>query len=89
MVVLIGTFFIPGLIDQNQSRTAVKSMLDNVINENYEKAFESVYFWNVAFDLELTISYEDAKYKWIERIKHLKENGTYIIDSSSLRVRLG
>ena len=84
----LGAIFIPGIIDQNQSRIAAKSVLDNVIDENYEKAFESVYFWDVASDLEPTISYEDAKYKWIKRLIDLKENGIYIIDYSSLRVWL-
>ena len=88
MVVLIGTFFIPGIIDQNQSRTAAKSVLDNVIDENYAKAFDNVYFWDVSSDVEPTIKYEDAKYKWIKRVIDLKENGTYIIDYSSLRIRL-
>ena len=90
-VIIIGVLsvvFFPGLIDQNQSRIAAKTVLDNVINEDYEKAFESVYFWDAASDLEPEISYMDAKEKWINRIKELKENEIYVIEYSSLRVHL-
>lgn len=85
---VLGVIFIPGLIDQNQSRLAAKSVLENVINENYEKAFEGVYFWDIASDLEPEISFEDAKNKWISRVTELREEGTYVTDYSSLRVRL-
>lgn len=75
-------------IDTSQSRNAAKDVLENVIEGNYEKAFESVYYYDVASDLEPIISYEDAKSTWVNRVKGLKEEGTYLIDYSSLSVEL-
>jgi hypothetical protein len=85
---LLGIAFIPGIIDKNQSRNAAENVLDNVIEQDYEKAFESVYFYDRASDLEPTISYKDAKNKWIERVKELEEKGTYVVNYNQLRVRL-
>lgn len=76
--------FIPGY----QSRSAAKGVLDNVINQNYEEAFESVYFFDRESDSEPTISYEDAKKKWIKRVTDLREKGVYLVDYNQLRVRL-
>jgi len=77
-----------GFIDQYQSRNAAKRVLDNVIDQEYEKAFESIYFYDVASDLAPIISYEDAKDKWIKRVKDLKEKNIYLIDYNHLRVHL-
>lgn len=85
---LVGIAVIPGIIDRNQSSNAAKGVLDNVIEQDYEKAFESVYFFDKASDLEPTISFNEAKNKWINRVKDLKEQGTYVVDYSKLRVRL-
>lgn len=85
---LLGIAFIPGIIDKIQSKNAAKGVLDHVIDQDYEKAFESVYFYDQASDLDPTISYEDAKNKWIKRVSALKEKGTYIVDYHQLSVRL-
>lgn len=85
---LLGFVFLPSFIDNNQSRSAAKSVLDNVINQNYGKAFDSVYFFDRASDLDPTISYEDAKKKWIKRVTDLRAKGIYLVDYKQLRVRL-
>ncbi|MFS0671676.1 hypothetical protein [Ornithinibacillus sp. 179-J 7C1 HS] len=88
IIILLGVVFIPGLLDEYQSRSAVKNVLDNVIDEDYENAFDSVYYYDVASDLEPIISYEDARKQWIERIKDLKQDGIYLVEYSDLRVKL-
>lgn len=79
---------LPGLTDQYQSENAAEAVLDNLIEQNQEKAFESVYFYDRASDLEPIISYADAKKKWIHRVKNLRANGVYIVDYKKLRVVL-
>ncbi|MGR3763029.1 hypothetical protein [Rossellomorea sp. NS-SX7] len=80
--------YIPGLIDKNQSKHAAEEVLDHVINQHYDKAFEHVYFFDRASDTEPEISYEDAKKKWIERLIDLREQGIYLVDYDQLRIRL-
>lgn len=88
VISLLSAFFISGFTDKNQSRNAVEGVLDNVIDQNYEEAFKSVYIYDRASDLEPTISFNDAKTKWINRVKDLKERGTYVVGYSNLRVKL-
>lgn len=91
VIVIIGLLafaFVPGFIDKMQSRNAATDILDNVIEQDYEKAFESVYYFDQASDLEPIISYEVAKKKWVQRVKDLRENGVYLVDYNQLRVRL-
>ncbi|THE09144.1 hypothetical protein E1I69_23495 [Bacillus timonensis] len=85
---LLAFAFIPGFIDKYQSKTAAKGVLDNVIDQDYQAAFERVYFYDKAIDLEPIISYEDAKSKWIQRVKDLREQGIYLVDYNQLRVGL-
>ncbi|WP_017381746.1 hypothetical protein [Paenisporosarcina sp. TG-14] len=88
VISLLSAFYIPGFTDKNQSRNAVEGVLDNVIEQNYDEAFKSVYIYDRASDLEPTISFNDAKTKWINRVKDLKEKGTYVVGYSNLRVKL-
>jgi hypothetical protein len=85
---LLALAFLPGVIDENQSRNAAKGVLENVINQNYEEAFEHVYFFDRASDLEPEISYKDAKKEWIDRLTDLREQGIYLLDYHHLRVHL-
>jgi hypothetical protein len=88
IIALLAYALVPGFIDQIQSRNAVKGVLDNVIDQNYDEAFESVYFYDKASDLEPIISYEEGKKKWIQRVKDLAEQGIYLVDYKKLRVGL-
>jgi len=85
---ILGFSFIPGIIDKYQSKKAAVNVLDNVIDQEYEKAFESVYYYDLASDLQPTISYEDAKSRWIKRVKLVKEKGVYLVDYNQLHIRL-
>lgn len=88
VIALLAYALVPGFIDQLQSRNAVKGVLDNVIDQNYEEAFESVYFYDIASDLEPIISYEEGKKRWIQQVKELGEQGIYLVDYKKLRVDL-
>jgi hypothetical protein len=91
VVVILGLLsfaFLPGLIDQTQSKNAAKNVLENVIEQNYDKAFESIYFFDRESDVEPTISYEEAKKEWIQRVTALKNEGIYLVDFKRLQVRL-
>lgn len=56
--------------------------------QNYEAAFEGIHFYDVASDLPPSIPYEEAKEIWSERVRYLKENGTYMVDYKNLYVEL-
>lgn len=85
---LITAAFLPSYIDKTQSKNAAKGVLDNLIKQDYDKAFRSVYFYDRDSDLEPVIPYEEAKKKWIKRVTDLTEKGTYLVDYKQLRVNL-
>jgi hypothetical protein len=88
-LVIIGissVLFVPNIIDNFQVRNAAEGVLDHIIEQEYEHAFKYVYYYDQASDLEPIISYDDAKYKWIERVKSLKEDGIYLVDYTRLRI---
>jgi hypothetical protein len=81
---LLALAFLPSIIEKNQSRNAAKGVLENVKNQNYEEAFEHVYFFDRASDLKPEISYKDAKKEWIDRLTDLREQGIYLVDYHQL-----
>jgi hypothetical protein len=88
LVMVLGIAFLPGFVDKNQSKNAAKDVLDYLIEQDYHKAFENVYYYDKASDLNPTISYDNAKGKWTQRNIELNENGIYLSDYSNLKVDL-
>ena len=88
IVGLLGITLTPGIIDEFQAKRAAADVLDRLVEKNYGKAFESVYFYDEASDLDPTITYESAKSKWTKRVKELSEKGTYVVDYKNLIVKL-
>lgn len=88
LCVVLGALFLPGAVDRYQSKQAAKGALDNLVNQNYEKAFENIYYFDVASDLEPTIKFKEAETKWTQRVKDLEEGGTYVTDYKGLKVKL-
>lgn len=88
IVGLIGITLTPGIIDEFQAKRSAADVLDRLVEQNYGKAFESVYFYDEASDLNPTITYERAKSKWTKRVKDLSEKGTYVVDYKNLIVKL-
>ena len=83
IISLLSMLFVPGIIAKNQSENVAKKMFQNLIEQNYEKAFESIYYFDRASG-EPNITYEEAKSKWVQRVKELKEKGVYLIDYHNL-----
>lgn len=78
----------PQLNSITSASNSASEFLKNLKEENYEKAFEYVYYFDEASDINPKISYEYAKELWIERVKNLKENGTYLKDYKILKVEI-
>ena len=51
----------------------VRTFLRNVVNEKYEKAFESVYYYDNLPENGSSKSYEEAKKTWCGRLKASKD----------------
>jgi hypothetical protein len=69
------------------ARSNSNNFLTEVTQGNYEEAFDYLYYHNHASDEDVTISYEDAKENWVNRVKRLKEEGTYIKSFQELVMR--
>jgi hypothetical protein len=85
-IVIMGVIFIPNMVLRFSVEQAVTGLLDNVIDSNYEEAFEHVFYFDRATDLKPTITFEEAKEQWITRVKNLKDQGVYIKDYRNLKV---
>ncbi|WP_461204901.1 zf-HC2 domain-containing protein [Clostridium sp. DL1XJH146] len=78
----------PTINSSISAKNSATKFFKNIKEENYEEAFEYLYYYDQASDLPPNISYEDAKEIWINRIKDLKENGTYLKSYNELQVRI-
>ena len=88
IVGFLGTALIPGIVDEFQAESAAKGVFDQLAKQNYGKAFENIYFYDEASDLEPKITYDDAKSIWIKRVKALSEKGIFVVDYKNLSVKL-
>lgn len=81
-IILIFTIFVIVYaylkLGPGSARSNVNHFLSSIIEGNYEKAFDYVYYFDHAYDEDVTIKYGDAKEVWISKVKKLKEEGTYI-----------
>jgi hypothetical protein len=68
-------------------RNSASKFFTEIEEGNYEEAFEHVYFHDNAYDEDVSISYNDAKQIWINRVENLKVEGTYIKSYSGLQIR--
>jgi len=53
------------------------NFLEHVTNGEFEQAFEYVSYFDEASDMSPTISYEEAKKIWVERMQTYQEQGMY------------
>lgn len=60
------------------ARHNAHQFLTKITKGNFEAAFDYVYYFDNAYDEDVTISYEQAKQIWVSRVKQLREEGTYI-----------
>lgn len=85
---LLAVFYLPKMNDRYQTKQVAKDVLNHLVAQEFEQAFEGIHYYDKASDLEATIAYKEAKNIWVKRMKKLKENGTYIVDFDGLRVNL-
>ena len=87
-IVILAIFYLPEMIDRYQTKKVAKEVLNPLVAQEFDQAFEEIHYYDKAFDLEATIAYKEAMNIWVKRVKELKEDGTYIVDYDRLRVKL-
>lgn len=88
LIGLLATIYLPGMIDRYQTKQVAKEVLNHLVAEEYNQAFEGIHYYDKAFDLDPTIGFDEAKNIWVKRMKELKEDGTYVVEYEGLRVKL-
>jgi hypothetical protein len=87
---LIGFILLFGqdLFTKYQADHQAGQFLKNVANEDFNKAFDQLYFYNGAYDEDVTIGKEIAKKSWVTRNEGMKKAGVYIKSYEGLSTRL-
>ncbi|RSD28080.1 hypothetical protein [Mesobacillus subterraneus] len=85
---LLSAFFVPGLTDRHESKQAAIHVLENLKEQNFERAFNGVHYYDAASDLAPETPFEEAKEIWSKRVHSLKEQGTHLVDYKNLSVEL-
>lgn len=78
----------PDIWAKFQANQQAGQFLKQVADEKFEAAFERIYFYNQAFDEDVTITKDAAKKSWIARNKSLRTAGTYIKSFDELSIRI-
>ncbi|RZT23965.1 hypothetical protein [Fictibacillus sp. BK138] len=93
--IVTGLFFIafsillgPDLWVRFQASQQASQFLKQAANQNFEEAFDLIYFYNGGYDEDVTISEEKAKDTWVNRNKKLFTEGTYIKSYENLSIRM-
>ncbi|ANX11277.1 hypothetical protein ABE41_004610 [Fictibacillus arsenicus] len=86
---LVGFSFLfgPDLLVKFQANQQASQFLKHAANQNFDDAFEQIYFFNGAYDEDVTITEDAAKKSWIKRNKQLFTEGTYIKSYENLKIR--
>jgi hypothetical protein len=71
-----------------QANQQASKFLKHAANQDFEKAFDQIYFFNGAYDEDVTITEDAAKNRWIKRNKQLFTEGTYIKSYENLKIRM-
>jgi hypothetical protein len=85
---IFSIFFGPDLLLKFQASNQASQFLKHAANQDFEKAFDRIYFFNGAYDEDVTISEDIAKNRWIKRNKQLYTEGTYIKSYEGLSIRM-
>lgn len=78
----------PDLWVKFQASQQASQFLKHAANQNFEEAFDQIYFFNGAYDEEVTITEYAAKSTWVNRNKKLLTEGTYIKSYDDLSIRM-
>ncbi|MDF2684901.1 MAG: hypothetical protein K0S55_82 [Clostridia bacterium] len=64
----------------------VNSFLNAIIKEDYEGAFNNLYYYDKATDIPPEISEAEAKQIWVERMEKLKVKGVFLESFNNLKL---
>ena len=87
-ILLLAAFYLPEMNNRYQTKRVAKDVLNHLVAQEFDQAFEGIHYYDKASDLEATITYKEAQNIWVKRMRKLKEDGTYIVDYDRLRVKL-
>ena len=87
-ILLLAAFYFPEMNDRYQTKRVAKDVLNHLVAQEFDQAFEGIHYYDRTTDLEATITYKEAQNIWVKRLKELKEDGTYIVGHDGLRVKL-
>lgn len=87
-ILLLAAFYLPEMNNRYQTKRVAKDVLNHLVAQEFDQAFEGIHYYDKASDLEATITYKEAQNIWVKRMRKLKEDGTYIVDYDGLRVKL-
>src|SRR5690606_32692671 len=74
--------------ERSYARSTAKALLNELIQGNWEHAFEYVNYHDGPVDEDVHIAYEEAKAIWVNRVKELQLRGTFLKDYSNLQIRM-
>jgi hypothetical protein len=80
--------FGPDLWVKIQVSQQATQFLKHAANQDFEEAFDRIYFYNGAYDEDVTITKDAAKNNWVTRNKMLFTEGTYLKSYDNLSVRI-
>lgn len=93
--IVTGIFFIafslllgPDLWVKFQASQQASQFLKHASSQDFEKAFDKVYFYNGAYDEDVTIPENSARNSWVSRNKKLFTEGTYMKSYDHLSIRM-
>ncbi|MFG6496509.1 hypothetical protein P8610_14180 [Fictibacillus sp. UD] len=78
----------PDLLVKYQASQQATQFLKYAANQDFEKAFDHVYFFNGAYDEDVTIEENSARRSWVSRNKKLFIEGTYLKSYDHLSIRM-
>lgn len=78
----------PHLWVKFQANQQATQFLKQAARQDYEKAFDHVYFYNGAYDEDVTIPENIARSSWVSRNNKLFIEGTYLKAFDNLRIRM-
>lgn len=87
-LIAFSLLFGPNLWIKYQASQQASQFLKHAANHDFEESFDRIYFYNNAYDEDVTISENDAKNSWVNRNRKLFTEGTYIKSYKNIRIRM-
>jgi len=86
LLILFSVLFLaPTLFPHFYAKRSANIFFNSLVDGDFNKASEQIYYVDADTDLRSTISDKDAKKIWVDRVTRLKREGTYVKSYSNLR----